>query len=357
MLRDHAREQIRAGARRGRRDDAQRLGRIRLLGAGPGAQEHGRDEDQDVAHETSCGRKDRSVISLAESRALERAEAQLQIDRQLESRHVGPAIVMKVGPLALDRARRGRMRNAEAAGDERGPFVRMLVAPVVAAARSAQHRADQLRFGRARALAGDDHRPLHRRAELRVGQRLPDPERAAILADRHVRLREHRRVELVRLEQLHHPGIALVETDQLHVAVGIEAVRPEHQPPEPVAATSPRERTDAFAAQRRPAIDLRAGDEILQRAATDAARHDPEARALRERGERGRRAQLADRQRAGIVGGGDLGAAEDDFQREVEPFVAEKPALDPERERQRLLVGRDAVFHFHDLRSAAMSAA
>ena len=68
MLRDHAREQIRAGARRGRRDDAQRLGRIRLLGAGPGAQEHGRDEDQDVAHETSCGRKDRSVISLAESR-------------------------------------------------------------------------------------------------------------------------------------------------------------------------------------------------------------------------------------------------------------------------------------------------
>ena len=54
------------------------------------------------------------MISVAESRLAERAEAQLQLDRQLEPRHVGPAVVVKVRPLALDRACRGRVRNAEA---------------------------------------------------------------------------------------------------------------------------------------------------------------------------------------------------------------------------------------------------
>ena len=65
-------------------------------------------------------------------------------------------------------------------------------------------------------------------------------------------------------------------------------------------------------------------NEILNRAAANAAADNLEARAVRQCGQPGRRSELADRETSGIEFGGDFRAAEDNAQGQIDAFVAKK---------------------------------
>ena len=209
--------------------------------------------------------------------------------------------------------------------------------------RHLDHGAHQIRLGRQERLVRHLDDPLQRR---HVGERVhvaPRPHQAEILAERPVGLGRQQRRDLAPPEQVELVGIVGAEPADRHVAVRIEPVLRQEVAQIPVAAGAERQGAERFSTQPVPVGDGRGDQEVQADAALQTAADDLETVPPGDRRHAGRRAELADLQGAGIVGGGDFRPAEHHLDVEIDALAGEVPLLGREPHIEAGAVGRHAV--------------